>query len=251
VTTARSDPSRGTRVVRWLTSPAASGPSAVLLLLTLTTGAVDAISVMALGEVFTSVMTANLALLGLGIGSDDPTRIINVAVALGGYVCGVLAAAVVATGKPRRGCGRWNGPRIALTGQLLLICGFVAGWLSVGGRPSGGTQLGLLAIAAVAMGAQSGVVRVAGAPHVSTTYLTGTLTGILTELVTTGKLQRASLVLVAMLPLGAALSGVLITWARPFAPLLPTGLLLAALLLAGARPLGGYRDPVAQGTTDR
>ena len=58
VTAAGSESSHRMGLVRWLTRPTASGSPVVLLILTLTTGAVDAISFVALGDVFTSVMTA-------------------------------------------------------------------------------------------------------------------------------------------------------------------------------------------------
>jgi uncharacterized membrane protein YoaK (UPF0700 family) len=219
----------------WLTRQPASRPSVTLVALTLVTGSVDAISFTALGDVFTSVMTANLALLGLAVGSHNSAMAGHVLVALGGYVCGVMVSSRVVARPAPETASHWDGARTALAGEFLLICGFLAGWIAVGGRPGGGAQLGLLATAAVAMGGQSGVVRATAAPNVSTTYLTGTLTGILAELVTTGRLQRSNLVLITVLPVGAALSGLLITWARVYAPVLPAALLAATLLLSFAQ----------------
>lgn len=228
---ARTAPPGDRPPAAWLTGHTGPAPSAVVVVLTLVTGAVDALSFMALGDVFTSVMTANLALLGLSVGSDDFTLAGHVAVALAGYVCGVLLGSGIAALDSARRPPRAGGARLALAAELLLVCGFLGGWLAVGGRPSDGAQLGLLATAAVAMGCQSGVIRTAGTPTMSTTYLTGTLTGILAELVTTGRLQRSNLVLIAVLPIGAALSAVLVTWARTYAALLPAGLLAVAILL--------------------
>ncbi len=48
------------------------------------------------------------------------------------------------------------------------------------GRPAAGARLGLLALAAATMGVQSAAVRRLG--ELSTTYLTGTLTALLTAL---------------------------------------------------------------------
>ncbi|QIQ06493.1 YoaK family protein [Streptomyces liangshanensis] len=209
-----------------------TAPSATVVTLTLVTGAVDTLSFMALGDVFTSVMTANLALLGLSVGSDDLTLTGHVAVALAGYTCGVLLGSrLSAPGKPAQAP-----QRAALAVETLLFCGFLAGWIAVDGRPAGGAEMGLLATAAVAMGCQSGMVRVVGTPTMSTTYLTGTLTGILAELATKGRLQRANVVLIAVLPVGAVLSAILVTWARVYAPVLPAGLLLGATLLSFVPP---------------
>ncbi|MEU3187890.1 YoaK family protein [Streptomyces sp. NPDC006923] len=234
----------GATTTGWLRRQKGSVPSPTVVALTLVTGAVDAISFMALGGVFTSVMTANLALLGLAVGSDNLTLAWHVVVALAGYACGILAGAWCGIRPARERPFRWDGARTALAGELLLVCGFLAGWLAVGGTPDTAAQLGLLATASLAMGCQSGLIRVAGAPDVSTTYLTGTLTGILAELVTTRRLQRSNLVLIGVLPLGAALGGALVTWARPFAPVLPAALLAATLVLSFT-PSDGRRPPAA------
>ncbi|MDX3854327.1 YoaK family protein [Streptomyces sp. AK02-01A] len=234
---------RATTTTGWLSRQKGSVPSATVVALTLVTGAVDAISFMVLGGVFTSVMTANLALLGLAVGSDDLTLAGHVVVALAGYVCGILGGAWCGIRPAREKPFRWDGARTALAGELLLVCGFLGGWIAVGGTPGMAAQLGLLATASLAMGCQSGLIRVAGARDVSTTYLTGTLTGILAELVTTGRLQRSNIVLIGVLPVGAALSGALVTWARPFAPVLPAALLAATLALSFA-PANG-RGPTA------
>ncbi|MGW2053777.1 YoaK family protein [Streptomyces sp. NPDC001840] len=216
------------------------GSSWVVLALTLTTGSVDAISFLALGGVFTSVMTANMALLGLAVGSQDLSLAAHALMAFGGYVCGALAGTRIAVAK--RGPLGYGAHQTALAVELLVLCGVLACWMAVSGRPGPGTRIGLLVAAAFAMGCQSAVVRVAGAPNVSTTYLTGTLTGVLAELATKRRLRWKTALLILTLPIGAAWSGYLVTDARFFAPVLPVAFLTVALVTSVARERG-FRQP--------
>ncbi|QXE38515.1 DUF1275 domain-containing protein [Streptomyces sp. GMY02] len=216
------------------------GSSWVVIALTLTTGSVDAISFLALGGVFTSVMTANMALLGLAVGSQDLSLAAHALMAFGGYVCGALAGTRIAVA--RRGPLGYGAHQTALAVELLVLCGVLVCWMAVSGRPGPGTRIGLLVAAAFAMGCQSAVVRVAGAPNVSTTYLTGTLTGVLAELATKRRLRWRTALLILTLPVGAVLGGYLITDARFFAPALPVAFLTVALVTSVARERG-FRQP--------
>ncbi len=211
----------------WLSHSPRLGFSAPALLLTLATGAVDAISFMALGGVFTSVMTANLALLGLSVGSAEPSLAEHAALAIVGYICGVLLGSRIAV---RRTGSRWTGARWALLAEAALMGGAAAAWLALDGSPHSGARFVLLVAVSVAMGVQGGVVRAAGTAGLSTTYMTGTLTGALTTLMTTGRLQRHSAVLITMLLAGAALGGLLVAHARPAALMVPTALVAGALI---------------------
>src|SRR5947209_10995839 len=70
----------------------------LVVLLTVTTGAVDAASFLALGNVFGSVITGNMVLLGVAAGTGRPELAVHSGVALAGYVAGVAAAAPVSAG---------------------------------------------------------------------------------------------------------------------------------------------------------
>lgn len=93
--------------------------------------------------------------------------------ALGAYAAGVLAGGALAGPMPG---GQPVWPRrttITMAAELVVLAGFSAGWLAVGGHPSDGVRLTLLALTAAAMGMQSAAVRLLG--QMSTTYLTSTL----------------------------------------------------------------------------
>jgi uncharacterized membrane protein YoaK (UPF0700 family) len=198
--------------------------------LTVVTGAMDAITFTRLGEVFSSVMTGNLVLLGVSAGRADGALAVHVAVAVAGFVGGVLIAGVI-TGPPARAAGRWP-PRVsaALGVELALLASFFVGWAVRGGRPDGAVQVVLLLLAAAAMGVQTGAVRAIGISGLSTTYLTGTLAGILATLVTDGRLQRRSLIILAALIVGAAVAALLVVHVPTAAPALPVALLLVVLI---------------------
>ena len=59
-----------------------SARDGLVVLLTVTTGAVDAASFMHLGHVFCSVVTGTMVLLGIAAGTHDAGLAINCAVAL-------------------------------------------------------------------------------------------------------------------------------------------------------------------------
>jgi uncharacterized membrane protein YoaK (UPF0700 family) len=152
----------------------------LLVVLTLTTGALDAVSYLRLGKVFSSVITGNLALLGIASGQRDATLAMNAGLALAGYACGVLAGGILA-GTPEEGQPVWPVQVTrALAVEFCMLAAFSGEWLAVGGHPAGPSRLALLMLAAAAMGMQSAAVRRLG--QMSTTYLTSTLTGVLTAL---------------------------------------------------------------------
>src|SRR5438477_6024198 len=152
----------------------------LLVVLTLTTGALDAVTFIRLGKVFSSVITGNLALLGVAGGRQDTALALNAGLALAGYACGVVAAGAVA-GTPEHGQPAWPVQVTrALAGEFGVLAAFSGEWLAAGGQPGGASRVALLLLAAAAMGMQSAAVRRLG--QMSTTYLTSTLTGILTDL---------------------------------------------------------------------
>ncbi|MGH3159376.1 MAG: YoaK family protein [Streptosporangiaceae bacterium] len=202
--------------------------TAAAILLTIGTGGTDVTSFTRLGGVFTSVMTANLTLLGLSIVTRSGLLAGHLGLAFAGYAAGVAAGARVS--------GLRAGDRVALREQewppmvtvvlaieLVLLAGLTVGWEVTGGHPAGAGQYLLQAIAAMAMGMQSAAVRGLGAGNFSTTYLTGQLTGIVTGLVTPG--QRSwpgwyRLGPVIALAAGGLLGGVLIAYAPAALPVL-------------------------------
>ncbi len=214
-------------------------PVTVVILLTVAAGATDALSFLALGRVFSSVMTGNTVLLGIAVGEGRPAPVLHAGAALAGYSAGT----VVATRLGRTGEGRptkWR-TLIALAAELFVLTSVLTGWLAALGRPSGRLQVALLALAAAAMGAQSATVNAFPGPKQPTTRLTGTITGLLGSLAAglgSGGRSRGAGALLALLA-GAAACAALLAYARLLAPLLAPGVLVLALVrqvMAGMAP---------------
>jgi uncharacterized membrane protein YoaK (UPF0700 family) len=225
-----------------LFGPRATAVRDVLLAgLTFGAGAVDAISFFGLGRVFTGNMTGNLVLLGLAAGQAKRSEVVRSAVSLGAFCAGVLLAVYLVTLLSRRapkarGLGVWPvGVTVVLALEALVQAGFFGGWLSVRGHPGLTFEAVLVGLSALAMGMQSDAVAALGVAGVTTTYVTGTMTGLLRSLVVGGesvpnRIRRAS-VLAALL-VGAVVGGVLMVAARRFAPVIPLATTLTVLATA-------------------
>ncbi len=206
----------------------------LVVVLALTSGAVDAVTFVRLGNVFSSVITGNLALLGLAVGERHGALAIGSGLALGAYAAGVLAGGALA-GPMEGGQPVW--PRrttVTMAAELVVLAGFSAGWLGADGHPSDGVRLTLLALTAAAMGMQSAAVRLLG--QMSTTYLTSTLIGIFQSIGARRvprDWQRSTAVLIAFVA-GAAFG---VAGAIASAALVPVAVMvpLAVVILCAAR----------------
>jgi uncharacterized membrane protein YoaK (UPF0700 family) len=194
----------------------------LLVLLTVATGSVDAVGFLRLGGVFTSVMTANMVLLGVSAGKHDAALALHSGAAFGGYIIGAVVGSRIA-GHPTDGQPVW--PRrvtTALAVELASLVLFTACWEATDGHPSGATTYPLLAVNAASLGIQSGAVLRLGVSGLSTTYLTGTLTQFVSSL--SRGAQRSSWRSSALLPaliVGGAIGAALAIYEPPFLPMLP------------------------------
>lgn len=226
----RIDPEVGTSEdeseVRPLSPTRARMPVQILvILLTLGTGALDAIAILALGEAFASVMTGNLVLAGLAAGTWSSELLAHIAAAIGGYVIGGALGSFSVNKLRRPGEHSIWPPRVTavLTGQFLVVLSLAIWWFARDGEFSeSGAQVAVLFIASSAMGMQSAAIRAIGVT-VSTTYMTGALTTLVESIVTRrpfNATEKAALVGLLALITGAAAGGYLAatwpTWALVF-----------------------------------
>ena len=132
-----------------------------------------------------------------------------------------------------------------------MLAGVTVGWEVAGAHPSGAAQVALLGGAAAAMGSQSVAVRALGIPGISTTYMTGMLTGILGDLAApAGPAVGSRLRLLAALIGGAIASGITYAQAPRLAPLIPLAPLACAIGIAASTrsgTAGAQRDPPDSG----
>jgi len=240
------------------TRPGQQALTLIAISLTFGSGAADVTSFTRLGDVFTSVMTGNIVLWGLAAARGSLSLAAHTAVAIAGYIAGVACGTWVAHGVRASGAsggpGDSGGPggpggpgaegalpahvNWTLSAEFVLLAGFAAGWEIDGASPAGWAQYALLAVLAAAMGVQSSAVKDMGLTEVSTTYLTGTLTGLVASLASPGQdtphgLRRVG-VLIGLVA-GASLCGLLVATAAAGVPALLLAALAFTLLLASGR----------------
>jgi uncharacterized membrane protein YoaK (UPF0700 family) len=162
----------------------------LLLTLTLVTGIVDAVSILALGRVFVANMTGNVVFAGFAIAGAPGFSLAASLFALAGFLTG---ASVGGWMTARVGHDRALHLRAAAVTEFALLAAALIVAAAVGGAaathgtlhlatgaPVFGTGItaGLAAILAVAMGIQNAVARKLAVSDLTTTVLTMTLTGI-------------------------------------------------------------------------
>ncbi len=154
----------------------------MLLLLAWAAGNLDAISYLGLGGVFTAMMTGNTVLLGLALGQGHVLAAVRPILALAGFAAGAALGAVIA-GDQARDRDWPPSVTVALTVEAAILAAFSLTWHRWGTGPSGGVVDALIVLCAVAMGVQSAAVRRLGVPGIATTYITGTLTSLVADVV--------------------------------------------------------------------
>lgn len=205
-----------------------------LAILTVASGCLDVSAFSRLGGAFASVMTSNLVFLAVAAAKTDATLAVHSAAAVAGYVLGVAAGSALA---PPSGNDDRLGTRrlsILLATECALLTGVAAWWIALDGRPTNPQQIALLAVAALAMGLQSAAARELGNPAAGTTYLTGTLTGVVSALATRSRPDPVALVCLGALLLGAGIAAGLLQ-AAPATAVLPPAVALAAVLIFSLR----------------
>jgi uncharacterized membrane protein YoaK (UPF0700 family) len=230
----------------------------LLVGLTVSSGAIDAISFIALGKVFTAFMTGNFVFLGLGVAGAGGPDVVRVLVAIGAFGAGVYVATRIIEGSIESGV--W--PRrvtAALGVTLLLQAVFLVVWVATSGRPGTGFGDLLTGLMALAMGMQSGAVMSLAVRGVFTTAATATAMFLMRDVAAwsasateraridaprlgSAAAERARLAgVLAGLFAGATAGGLLLVHARTYAPVLP--LVATALVIATASiALHGPKD---------
>jgi uncharacterized membrane protein YoaK (UPF0700 family) len=224
------------RRIRWPWSTTAHGPLPVLLLmLSVVTGLVDAVSYLALGHVFVANMTGNVVLLGFAFAGAPGLSIPASLAALAAFLLGALAGGRIGSrlGGHR---GRHLRTAAACAAPLLLIAFLVA--LLAGQPVSSGARYALIIPMGLAMGLQNATARRLAVTDLNTTVLTLTLTGIAADSRLAGgpggPLARR-LLAVATIFLGALLGALFVVHVDLSVPLALAAVLMASTALIAHR----------------
>jgi uncharacterized membrane protein YoaK (UPF0700 family) len=219
----------------------------LLVALAVCSGAVDAISYLALGKVFSAFMTGNIVFLGLALTRAGGPNLLHVCVALATFALGVAAAVKIV--KPTKGTALW--PRrvsVALGLSALAWAGFLAGWIATSGRPSSAVGHVLIGLSALAMGVQSGAVLSLAIPGVFTTAATATVVDLASDLAGWPQApnERGRLAgVLAGLCVGAAAGALMVAHARSYAPVIPLIGTLVVITIASRALKPGAERPRA------
>lgn len=209
----------------------------LLLLLSATTGMVDAASILGMDKVFTANMTGNIVFAAFAAVGADGFHMPYYLTALAAFMAGAVIAGRIWRLSSKGRLSRWLVIAATVESTLLMLAGGVALLFERGGGvPAGGLPL-LIALTAGAMGFRNAVVRQLKVPDLSTTVLTLTITGLASDsriAAGDGANQRTRLAAVGMIFAGAAAGAALVLVVGLGATLLLAGLivLLATLLFS-------------------
>jgi uncharacterized membrane protein YoaK (UPF0700 family) len=214
----------------------------LIIILTVVSGITDAVGFLKLGNVFTSVMTGNMVLLGLDAAKGNGSGVLHTGVAFFAYVAGGILGAKIA-GQPAKDGRLW--PRsftIALAVEFCAFAVFNLLFELMNGNPPGNDTLVLLGINALALGIQSAAVIRLGVSGLSTTYLTGTLTTVIAGLHRSKPLAGSgrSLFILAALICGASVGALVADFVPRALPALQLGVLF--IVIAGGIVLFWNRE---------
>jgi uncharacterized membrane protein YoaK (UPF0700 family) len=208
--------------------PDASDPKAraraharvALVALTAGTASLDVTAFLRLGGVFASVMTSNLVFVGVAVVKTEAAFGARCAVAILSYIAGVALGSAIAPPSGRENRLGTRSLSLLLTGELAVLVGYAIWWMAVDARPVGWARLALLGAIALAMGSQSAAARQLGSPRAGTTYLTGTLTSLVSTLAGGHRPDPESVAVIVALVAGAAAGAGLLEAAPITDPLL-------------------------------
>jgi uncharacterized membrane protein YoaK (UPF0700 family) len=202
-----------------------------LLVLTFTTGLVDAVSYLGLGHVFTANMTGNIVLLGFGIAGGYGLPVLAPIVSLAAFLVGAGAGGVLAqalSGRHARHIASALGIEVFVVGVAAIVA--AAGTVRPGTVAAGV----VIALLALGMGVRNATVRRIGIPDLTTTVLTMTLTGLAADSRLVGNSGAGTVRRLAAVAamLAGALAGALLLKASLALPLFAAaGLALATWLV--------------------
>jgi uncharacterized membrane protein YoaK (UPF0700 family) len=104
--------------------------------MTATTGIVDAVSLLALGHVFTANMTGNVVFLGFALAGAQGFSIPRSSMALVAFLLGAAAGGRLATRMTSRPLRYWTSRAFCVDGFLLMGAGLVIARVKEPGRPA-------------------------------------------------------------------------------------------------------------------
>ncbi|HEY1485400.1 MAG TPA: YoaK family protein [Micromonosporaceae bacterium] len=209
---------------------------ALLLVMTIVTGVVDAVSILTLGRVFVANMTGNIVFIAFAVVGTPGFSLYASLAALAGFLVGAAAGGRMIGLTTHRGRLLRNS---AIAELVLLVAALIL--VLVVNHPNEPVRDMVAFLIAVAMGGQNAVVRKLAVPDLTTTVLTMTLTGIVADIRTASYdvAIRRALAVLCMFG-GAALGAVLVLHVHPAAA---TGVAVALMAIVAIGATLACRHP--------
>ena len=222
----------GRTSLRRLIADPAHGPlAALMLVLTVLTGVVDAVSILTLGRVFVANMTGNVAFIGFALAPASGFSLSASLSGLAGFLVGAAAGGVLVE---RRGAHRGRLLTLVAAGELALVLVALLATALAGPHLGTGDKVAIAAVLALAMGAQNAAVRQLKVFDLTTTVLTMTLTGLASDLHQGDPFAVVRRLLAVGAMLAGAFAGALLVLEASKVAALGLAAALLALVVAGA-----------------
>jgi uncharacterized membrane protein YoaK (UPF0700 family) len=149
-----------------------------LMVLTFSTGLIDAASYIGFGRVFVANMTGNVVLLGFAVAGIPELSVTRASLSLVGFFLGAAAGGrleTVLAGENRR---QWLLSVGVAETALIIVTALVSFGFDIEGGAPVGRLYAMIVLTAIAMGLRNATVRRLRVPDLTTTVLTLTLTGL-------------------------------------------------------------------------
>jgi uncharacterized membrane protein YoaK (UPF0700 family) len=223
-----------------------------LVVLTLISGLVDAVSYLGLGHVFTANMTGNVVILGFAAAGAAGFSALASLASLGSFLLGAVCAGRIATVIHDRG----RLLLLAMTAEAGFVAAAAAIAFSASRISAGWPRYSVIAVLAFGMGIRNATVRRIAVPDMTTTVLTMTLTGLAADSSLAGGTNQGAgrrTASVAAMLAGAVAGAAMYLHGRAGWPLLAAAVIVAATALifwrGGQGGLGGPRQTGGGGTS--
>lgn len=160
---------------------------ALMLILTFSTGIIDAVGYLGLDRVFTGNMTGNVVILGMGLMGADGLPVLGPVVALGGFMAGAAVA-----GRALHGRAGWSSRSTALLGVVGGVMAALALTVLLVPELPHVLAVSVTCVLGAVMGLQAAVARVIAVKDVTTVVVTSTITGLAADSVLGSGAARAA-----------------------------------------------------------
>ena len=204
-----------------------------MLVLTFSTGIVDAVGYLGYDKVFTGNMTGNVVILGMGLAGAPGIPVLRPALAFAGFLVGAVIAGRILKPTPK---GEWSGRTTGVMGAVAIGCLALAGLVLLE-DPTQNHLVGTIttSVLALVMGMQAAAARKIGVADVTTVVVTSTIVGLASESRLAGgsgdKWPRRVLAILGILI--GALVGALTLQVNLWLGVLLTAVIIGAVTVAG------------------